>query len=730
MSRIALAVVVVLSLGSFCSKGAPVRAPDDPAVTAARVEVARAEARRGEGVAELTRLAGHADASVRAAALRGLGRVGDAAALEVLRTRVRDPQAGADALEAAAALGIAGALESVEAADAAAITAELIALHGRSAGGGQATVIEALGRVGTADALPVIAEALGSTDREIVVAAGVAIGRLARRQIAPDAAAMKAAIARAGDVHHEIRYAATYAMSRGYVAPAEGSVAPEADAVAAALAARIGDESSEVRALALAGLARRKARAAAGDAAVSALHDGDWRVAVEAVRLLVGEPARPDDLRAVAAVTVREWARLVNGEAAPGVAHVILEALRGLIGHGSDEKVHDAVATLARSVRDQPPEQRAAGQQLVARHVSALAHATLARLGGDHEITGDDALARIDASGLPDEVTGALVAEVLVGRNDDAAHRALLERSDGRQKPAHRAAALGSLPDVWASPRARDAIVTAIVDALPEERADVAGSAADAAAKILALLRGSETGEAWFAALEAALVARIASATDPELISSLLGAAGTARLESAKEACTKAHGDANPSIRAAARGCLKELTGADPGPGAAAPAPPLPADIDPAAVVGRSVRWTVETTRGTLVIDLDGDLAPWHVATIVALTGKGFYDGLLFHRVVPDFVVQGGDPTGTGWGGPGFTLPSEPSLAAYERGTIGVADAGKDTAGSQWFAMHAPAPHLAARYTVLGVVHDGVDHLDALLVGDRIVSARAEISDR
>src|SRR5687768_18623254 len=124
MSRIALAVVVLLSLGSFCSKAAPVRGPEDPAVIAARVEVARAEARRGEGVAELTRLAGHEDPSVRAAALRGLGRVGDAAALEVLRARVRDPDAGADALHAAAALGIAGALESVEAADPAAIPAE------------------------------------------------------------------------------------------------------------------------------------------------------------------------------------------------------------------------------------------------------------------------------------------------------------------------------------------------------------------------------------------------------------------------------------------------------------------------------------------------------------------------------------------------------------------------------------------------------------------------------
>lgn len=734
MSRIvpkgALAVAVALSLGSMCAKGRPTTPETDPAVIAARVEVARAEARRGEGVAALIRLAGHDDVTVRAAALQGLGRVGDAAALAVLRERVRAEPADVDSIEAAAALGIAGALESVEAADAAAITTELIGLAGRYAGGGKATVIEALGRVGTADALATITEELGGHDAEVAAAAGIAIGRFARRQIAPDAAAFTAAIARSDDRDRAVRYAATYALSRGYVAPADGAPAPAADQVAAALAARIGDGDSEIRALALAGLARRKARAAAGDAAVAALHDVDWRVAVEAVRLLTVEPARVDDLRAVAAAAAREWARLVNGDAAPPVAHVILEALRALIPHAADEHVHEAVATLARSVRDQPPEQRAEGQQLVARHVSALAHAALARMGGDHEITADAALARIDASGLPDEVTGALVAEVLSGQADDPAIRALLERTEAGQKPAHRAAALIALPDVWANPRAKDAIVVAIVDALPEERADVAGGAADAAAKILVELAKAEVGESWRTALETALVARIASATDPELISSLLGAAGTARLASASGACTKAHGDANPSIRAAARGCLRGLTGNDPGPGVAAPAPALPADIDPAAVVEHTVRWTVKTSRGTIVIDLDGDLAPWHVATIVTLSGRGFYDGLLFHRVVADFVVQGGDPTGTGWGGPGFTLPSEPSTARYDRGAIGVADAGKDTAGSQWFLMHSPAPHLAARYTVLGEVFEGDQHVDALLVGDTVLEARAEIRSK
>ena len=110
----------------------------------------------------------------------------------------------------------------------------------------------------------------------------------------------------------------------------------------------------------------------------------------------------------------------------------------------------------------------------------------------------------------------------------------------------------------------------------------------------------------------------------------------------------------------------------------------------------------------------------------MALTQAGFYDGLLFHRVVPGFVVQGGDPQGTGWGGPGFTLPSEPGDAPFTRGAVGIADAGKDSGGSQFFLMHTRAPHLEGRYTRVGALRRGFEVLDALQVGDRIL--RAEVT--
>ena len=152
------------------------------------------------------------------------------------------------------------------------------------------------------------------------------------------------------------------------------------------------------------------------------------------------------------------------------------------------------------------------------------------------------------------------------------------------------------------------------------------------------------------------------------------------------------------------------------------PAPALP-PFDPAAVLGAPLVWRLVTTRGTIDIELAADAAPWHVAALVALTRKGFYDGLRFHRVVPGFVVQGGDPHGTGWGGPGFHLPAEPSNGRFDRGAVGVADAGKDTGGSQFFVMHARAPHLEGRYTRVGEVIAGLDVVDALIVGDTIVTA-------
>jgi cyclophilin family peptidyl-prolyl cis-trans isomerase len=93
---------------------------------------------------------------------------------------------------------------------------------------------------------------------------------------------------------------------------------------------------------------------------------------------------------------------------------------------------------------------------------------------------------------------------------------------------------------------------------------------------------------------------------------------------------------------------------------------------------------------------------------------------VVFHRVVPNFVIQGGDPRGDGWGGPGYTIRSEFSPIPFDAGVIGMASAGKDTEGSQWFVTHSPQPHLDGRYTVFGRVTGGLDVVHKIQVDDRI----------
>jgi cyclophilin family peptidyl-prolyl cis-trans isomerase/HEAT repeat protein len=134
----------------------------------------------------------------------------------------------------------------------------------------------------------------------------------------------------------------------------------------------------------------------------------------------------------------------------------------------------------------------------------------------------------------------------------------------------------------------------------------------------------------------------------------------------------------------------------------------------------------LRTSRGDLVIDLRPDVAPLTSSALAALAARGFYDGLSFHRVVPDFVVQGGDPRGDGDGGPGWSLPDEHSPLRFLRGTLGIATSGPETGGSQFFLCHSPQPHLDGRYTVAGQLRSGEEVLDALQPGDTIVSATAE----
>jgi cyclophilin family peptidyl-prolyl cis-trans isomerase/HEAT repeat protein len=132
----------------------------------------------------------------------------------------------------------------------------------------------------------------------------------------------------------------------------------------------------------------------------------------------------------------------------------------------------------------------------------------------------------------------------------------------------------------------------------------------------------------------------------------------------------------------------------------------------------------IDTDRGTVAIELAVLDAPLSVDNFVTLVKRGFFNGLTFHRVVPDFVIQGGDPRGDGEGGPGYTVRDEFSERPFLRGTVGIALDWKDTGGSQFFITHSPQPHLDARYTVIGRVVDGMEVVDRIQQNDVIRRVR------
>lgn len=151
---------------------------------------------------------------------------------------------------------------------------------------------------------------------------------------------------------------------------------------------------------------------------------------------------------------------------------------------------------------------------------------------------------------------------------------------------------------------------------------------------------------------------------------------------------------------------------------------PPPMQID----VTRTYKVTMETTKGTIELELYPQHAPQTVNNFVFLANEGFYDGVVFHRVIKDFVIQGGDPTGTGSGGPGYRFRDETmdNPLTHERGVISMANAGPNTNGSQFFIVYKPQPHLNGKHTVFGRVTSGMDEVcDAIVQGDKMLKVTA-----
>ena len=136
-------------------------------------------------------------------------------------------------------------------------------------------------------------------------------------------------------------------------------------------------------------------------------------------------------------------------------------------------------------------------------------------------------------------------------------------------------------------------------------------------------------------------------------------------------------------------------------------------------------RAIMETDKGTIHLELFEQDAPNTVKNFVDLSEKGFYDGLIFHRVIPNFMIQGGCPQGTGTGGPGYKIKCEINKNKHLAGTLSMAHAGRDTGGSQFFICHSPQSHLDGVHTTFGKTED-MDVVNAIRKGDKILSVKIE----
>ncbi|KPK03505.1 MAG: peptidylprolyl isomerase [Gemmatimonas sp. SG8_28] len=146
----------------------------------------------------------------------------------------------------------------------------------------------------------------------------------------------------------------------------------------------------------------------------------------------------------------------------------------------------------------------------------------------------------------------------------------------------------------------------------------------------------------------------------------------------------------------------------------------------PAEREGRNPALVLEADQGDIVISLFAADAPLTVNALLELVDRGYFTGHRWHRVVPNFVIQDGDPRGDGWGGPGFAVRDELNRQRYGRGTVGMALSGPDTGGSQFFVTITPQPHLDGTYTVIGTVGDGLEAVDLTTLGDRIRRIRRQ----
>ena len=538
----------------------------------------------------------------------------------------------------------------------------------------RARIVEAASRIDDAKLRDLVLGALA--DPSEIVRGEAALGPHRWPKDAADAARVDGALLahlEGKDPGPEIRWRALFALAR------RGSVAARP-----AFEAGLGAEDARARIFSAQGLRVLPADAGSRDRLRAALADGDWRVACEAAFAL-GERAD--------AAALPELAQALD-HASPHVRRAVAEALGGFAT--APEEVRPL---LERARVDRSPNVRSA------------ALVSQARVFGDAMTPEIEAIAE-----RSDPLLRAGAAAAAVRLSDAAAVPILLRMTSDRSLRVADIAARGLKDHPTPEARAK----------LAELLADVDNGLRLAAAEGLEEIGGPDD----LPALDRCLASSTGDISS-EIAVHVVGAAARIGGEPARKIVESGAEHADPFVRRRSRDLLeKKFASTAPAAAERKPESPAPVPIPGAdyPLSGPNPRVEVVTSRGSMVFELLRDETPVHVHNFLELVGRKHYDGLGFHRVVPDFVVQGGDRRGDGNGGPtwrGAPLRREFTPRKFVRGSLGMPrNDDPDSGGSQIFVTHRETPHLDGRYTLFGEMREGFDVLDALEVGDTIRSVR------
>jgi cyclophilin family peptidyl-prolyl cis-trans isomerase/HEAT repeat protein len=656
--------------------------PSDKAAREVWAEIAMLEDTRASDV---SRLIGHlqssADWLVRWRVCRAFGRLQDSTAIEPLLDALEKDPAPSVRAEAAFALGQVGSRKATQAL--------IYAVREQADRRVRARALEALGKIGDHAATGVVTAQLTSGDAELSREAAIACWKLQDSTTAPflaQGAKSEDALTRAF---------CAYAMERA--AMPEITIKP--------LTMLVSDPNLTVRAYAARALGRQRSPLAL-EPLLRAASDKDFRVRVSAQRAL--------GTRADSTALPQVLGGLLDPE--PSVRETAAAAAQAL-------RSRDAAVALRKALADPDPAVRLASARALA------------------GLLGDDAWGDLKGMLVDSERwVRAGVLETLAGLHGEEPRLMLQKVAAGVRAiggPAsieERAAAFSGLSAAKAT-TARGEIHSGIRDGswlVAAAATDAAGASGDSTLTddIVWVARHNPDPRETDVLLSAygALEALGRGAVSARVAAAMPGAA-----DSVHAVLATGLSSADPRQRDAAGKAFAAVFGADAATKARAEYPPpawheapladyraLLADEDSTGALGRVTGATIETKGGKIELALDPREAPLTVRNFVTLAEKHYYDDVHWHRIVPYFVIQDGDPTGTGSGGPGYTFRCEYNELRYDTGALGMALSGKDTGGSQYFFTLSPQPHLDGRYTIFGHVVKGQDVVERTRRGDRI----------